>query len=250
MSAMLPKIEELGKIWKKTFGPLPDDYLVFDLETSGLDSDRDVILQIGWCRVLNRKVKENKAIVLNWQSYLEPAELEILRGRLAYTSDSMHRRGLGYNWSIDRINREGVDPKTGFVEFAKYLSRSPILIGHHCWKHDLPFVDKCSRRLTRMGVGIPDTRMLDTFALVKSAQSGAFPLPTDTYKSFSKRAVSAGGNKYRGALDKFCVPALHLDAKYGVNTSTMHDAAVDSLVTHYVVEELRLLMFPDKQESK
>ena len=39
----------------KMIMPFPRDYLVFDLETSGIDRNVDVIVQIGICRVVNGK---------------------------------------------------------------------------------------------------------------------------------------------------------------------------------------------------
>lgn len=239
----LNNVKELGRAWRQTYGLLPDDYLVFDLETSGLDSDRDVILQIGWVKVKNRKLVDRQVVTLNWCDLISGVEREILLHRLNHTNDAMYKRGLGFSWSLDRIKREGKDPITAFTSFAKNLTSSPILFGHNVWGHDYPFVDKCSLRLTGMSIGIPDTRMIDTQALVKAAQSGAAPKVGESYRTYCTRAVKAGGSKFKSSLDRFCVPTLKLDSKYGVDVTKMHEADYDAYVTHLVVEEMRALMF-------
>lgn len=239
----LSKIKEVGNAWAKVFGPFPEDYVTFDTETSGLDSDRDVIIQIGWCRVVRRKVVENKAIIMNWRPILDDAEFQILANRLQKTSNSMAGKGHDFLWSMDTMVKNGVPPIDAFSQFAKVLSRSPVLVGHNIWRHDYKFIDRCSRRLTQRPIGIPDTRMFDTMSIVKAAQSGATPVPGDSYRSYSDRAANAGGNKYKCSLDRFCVETLELDKDYGVDVTKMHDAGYDAWVTALLVEQLRKLMF-------
>mgnify|MGYP002144108318 CR=1 FL=1 len=44
------------------FGPLPDSYFAFDVETSGLSLKNDVVLQLGWAMVDDRKLVDSGAV--------------------------------------------------------------------------------------------------------------------------------------------------------------------------------------------
>src|ERR1035438_8533513 len=63
---------------------MPDNYLCGDTETSGVVVNQDLILQLGYCLVENRKAVDTQDILLNWpDSGLVPEEW--LRDRLEET---------------------------------------------------------------------------------------------------------------------------------------------------------------------
>ena len=69
----------------KAFGPLPRDYIVIDLETTGRDPKVDLILQIGWAEVRGCQVVEN-----------DTAEILIKIFRVACMMNTMIRWGIEY----------------------------------------------------------------------------------------------------------------------------------------------------------
>ncbi len=55
------------------------NYVVFDLETTGFDANKDTIIQIGACKIINGKITETFATLVNPQRHI-PAEITELTG--------------------------------------------------------------------------------------------------------------------------------------------------------------------------
>ena len=87
---------------------LPEDYLVFDMETTGLQ-ERDLPVDIGHCIVRGKEVVNQGSFILNWADYpgMDVAWLEQqfrnLRKRYA-------EMGKTYHYTVEQLRDEGKPP--------------------------------------------------------------------------------------------------------------------------------------------
>jgi DNA polymerase III epsilon subunit-like protein len=234
--------EKLAAAWRAAYGPMPEDYLVVDVETSGLSTEYDVVVQLGWLRAVGGREVERGAIVLDWSQVLDGHDLRQLERRLGETAAKMSAAGKGRGWTLDRLRAEGLHPARAVDKLAGFLGRRPVLVGHNPWRFDLPLLDKLAARLRGLPLGVPPNQCIDTAAMVKAAQSGCTPRPGETYRDYAARANAAGGNKYLSSLDRFCVGRFRLASRHGVDVAKTHDAAYDCWVCHLVYEDLRQLV--------
>jgi DNA polymerase III epsilon subunit-like protein len=241
-------LTQFTNAWRLIYGPLPEDYTVIDLESSGYVVESDIVLQVGWLTVVGGQERARKSVILDWSQVMDKHTLAQLSRRLADTSAKMKNRGKTYEWSIGRLQAEGVHPKQALTMLASTMARKPVLVGHNPWRFDAPMLDRLCQAQMGMPLAVPETQLIDTAAMVKSMQSGALPRTGETYRAFSLRANAAGGSKYRSSLDEYCVTRFKLIQRYGVNTALAHDAAYDCYLTHLVYEDIRRLlqtgMFP------
>lgn len=102
-------------------------YIVFDIETTGLDTNNDSIIEIGAVKV------ENGIIIDTFESFINP--------------------GFPIPYFITQIN--GIDddlvenaPYPGVVlqKFKAFVSGSEFIIGHNAKRFDYPFLESEFRR--------------------------------------------------------------------------------------------------------
>src|SRR5271169_4387240 len=56
----------LFDLMKPHYDGFPNNYMVFDLETTGLNPARDLAVQIGYCLVKDGKPVDQMGVILNW----------------------------------------------------------------------------------------------------------------------------------------------------------------------------------------
>lgn len=223
------------RAWADAFG-MPKDYTAVDLESSGLDVDRDYVLQLGWCRVEDCKSVENAGVCLNHAANMSPTELNILDHRLATTAESMQSRGNQYTWDMKRV-RAGDPPKEAVAKFIAACSGSEYVVSHYGTAFDYPMIDRLCRMVS--GEGLPELgsgRLIDTAVIYKAAAAKFRPRPNESIASATARVLAIRGSiKFSMST---CIDNLGL-VKSGVVARRAHDAIYDSWLCSLVYESLR-----------
>lgn len=205
---------------------IPDDYLVVDTETTGIDTTKDHILQLGLCFVHDRKP------IASMAQYLKRPNL------------SIHKKASDvHGITLDKIEHEGIEPKYYIPQvvdiFMDWRSKGRMFAGHNLMAFDAPLIER-----ETAGVGIPfkfgDNEIIDTGMLVKAAQLGMYMRPEETLRSFWVRVSQVIAKGIYWSLDRHCYTAYNL-TKYGLSLDKAHDAEADCRLSHFLLEELRLI---------
>lgn len=231
------------KYIREHFGPIPDDYLVIDSETSGLDPDTDVILQLGWCEVRDRKIVDNDGALLNWFDRQCPlVNRDWLRARLDRTRLHMLKNGNGYPWT-EAVLSQGAPPLDALADLFVRLKAHdlPALVAHNGWLFDVPMMTRHFQRFLEQDYIVPLDRLWDTGAIEKGVQLALYPKPGDTQRDFAYRVMSRIA-RIKWSLANHCVPKYNLAQKHNLNMNQSHTAPFDCLATHYLLETYREIM--------
>jgi DNA polymerase III epsilon subunit-like protein len=205
---------------------IPDTYLVFDLETTGLpelSGRHEYVTQFGYAVVENRTITANRATLLKTPvGWINPQA-----SRITGITDEM-------------IQRDGVDPKEFFASvidlFKLFRSSGAMFVGHNSAKFDAPFIET---NFKHFGLDFKFNRneLIDTGMLFKASQIFASPTDREDLTAFFSR-VAEIRSRAKWNLT-FAVERLGLDMKFGIDMKSAHDAGFDCKVTHLLLEELR-----------
>lgn len=242
-----------GSLWLlqavSKLGPLPVNYLVFDVESTGLDFNNDLVVQLGYAVVVNKELVECAHYIPDWTHNRDKHFCEWLESRMERTKTSMQARSNGneimYKHSTARMKKEGVpvhDAFTNFMDVIKICkSYNFSLIAHNGLKFDQPMLNNNIKQVLgdhehfefeKMGVNY-----FDTMGLERGLYSRITPYPDDNWLSFIGRLVNEGGKIY-SSLDRHCSNKYNLVNKYNMSGSA-HEADYDCRLTHYLFEEYR-----------
>lgn len=248
----------LFKLMEPRFHGFPNNYLVIDTETTGVDFKDDLIWQVGHCLVKDGTVADRGNFLLDWTTH--PAiDQAWLRQRLIdtkqaveYTRDG-HPTGKTYHINYDRMAAEGVAPEPvlqQYLEWFKEIRESRLFfIAHNGYHFDANMLESHFRRFLKDPWAFNDWEMFDTGMVEKAAQSSLVPWAGETVRDFSRRAYAQWLRGIRWALDTHCVPKYDLVAKYGLDMSAAHDAGFDAYVTHLLFSTWREGLAPQPVSS-
>jgi DNA polymerase-3 subunit alpha (Gram-positive type) len=122
------------------------EYVVFDLETTGLDYSKDAIIEIGAVKVREAKVVDTFASFIHYPYPLHPFIKQL----------------TGINESLLVDAPEARPVLEGFLNFATDLP----LMGHNARSFDMPFVNYALRRENLESLTNP---LIDTIDVAKSS---------------------------------------------------------------------------------
>lgn len=215
---------------------LPCDYLVVDTETTGVNSSKDNILQIGLCAVHNCEISHEYSDE-DYTAYTIQLPQSAFVGKEA----AIKVHGITY----ERCRDHGI-PKTEAYSLlhtivVDALSKGMFICGHNLYNFDIPFLQV---ELSRMGIHFrfPPNQVVDTAMLAKAMQLGMLPgegEPAYVYYDRVKNFV-AKGVYYN--LSKYCMGRFGLAEKYGTNVDKAHNAGYDCWLTHLVVTEMNKII--------
>lgn len=221
----------MGEVAKRCpGGVLPRDYLVIDLETSGLNwnpsggARPDVIVQVGYAAVKDGKLISNNAHYLRRPAGTMKPEAE----RVTRITDGM-------------LQQMGEPPREFYDRFLRllklYTKNRCMLVGHNAISFDMPFL---TAELGRSGISFeyPVNGVVDTGCLFKAVQLGSMPGSTETLEMFLGR-VRNTRSRVKWRLD-YAISVLDLDREYGLDLEAAHDAGYDCYMTHILFEKLRV----------
>lgn len=132
-----------------------NSYIVFDFETTGLDKQKDRIIEIGALKVINGKPQETFSLLLN------PGKTQ--KGTQIYISSEITRVT-----NITNQDLEGQPTESeGLLQFLNWASDIDTLVGHNIDRFDIPIMKAACRRAQ---LGFPFSYSIDTLKFVKSLE--------------------------------------------------------------------------------
>jgi DNA polymerase III epsilon subunit-like protein len=213
---------------------IPDDYMVLDTETTGVNAYADLVLQFGICWVTDRKKGISMSHLLSRPGLKIPKQAAAV-----------------HHITEERLEKEGVDPKAIIPILVDILrdwqKRGLMFVGHNLMAFDVPLFE---REAHSLGVDFKfdGNKVLDTGMLVKAAQLGMFMRDSETLRDFWLRVSEVRAKGIKWSLAGHCYTAYNL-GKYGLPLEKAHDAEADCQLSHFLLEELRLLAAKEKMDG-
>lgn len=240
--------------WKNMFkratgSDFPDSYFCFDVETSGFNREKDLILEWGHCLVSDRVAVDRNSVLLNWyESTVVPADW--LDDRLARLAREMELADRAWHITPERLKDEGINPIQGVKFMHEMLTaidaQNLFMVSHNGWGFDVPMIENHIAMDLGIDFQFNPGRLIDTGSLEKASQlipdnPAALPHDAESLEEYCKRisAWRAKGVYYN--LDNHCLKKYKLDTKYNINPGQLHAAGDDAWVLHLLMEEFRTL---------
>jgi len=205
-------------------GKLPESYLVFDTETSGVNPTKDKILQYGFGVVKEGQLVDHFSILVN-----RPG-LKIAPGAVAV-----------HGISEEKMAAEGMDAEAAFNEvlstFQAYRCAEQMFVGHNMIAFDAELFENESRhwgKEFRFG----ENEIFDTGMVVKAAQLGMYFDQRDSIRSWARKVSEVRARGVYWSLDRHCFSAFKL-SKFGLDKEAAHDAGEDCQLTHFLVKRFK-----------
>lgn len=229
--------------WAVTYEGFPDDYLVVDIETTG-GEEKDLIIQLGWCNVVGRKIVDNSGIVLNW-THSPLVDPRWVKRRMNWTAKQMYDKGANYPWSFDDLH-EGSNPihaLSGFLELlADVRAKDGLLVAHNGVLFDMPMLANHFKRFLKIYYKFGAEEIWDTGALEKGLQLDELLCPGELPGDFAFRVIECPNNRnVSWNLHNHVVPKYDFVNRFGISYTHAHTAPFDAYVTHLLFEEYRVL---------
>jgi DNA polymerase III epsilon subunit-like protein len=224
----------------------PSSYVLFDLETSGYDRERDVITQIAHVLVQDRKVVDRLEIILDWTNHLVVAD-HWLRARMSALKSGMEASGKHCQITYERMQAEGRKPEETLQFyhdlFKVFTAKNMIFVAHNGYAFDEKML---AANFSGFGIApdfsFGDNTMLDTDCLEKASQAvtnpRCVPQKGDTLRTYFHRVKYTRLAGIKSNLDPFIMQKYRLD-QFGIDPKNMHGALNDSMCLHYLMEIYR-----------
>lgn len=235
----------------------PNKYLVFDTETTGLSTERDLIGQIAFLWVENGKQVRKLQAYLDWTRHrsVDPLWLaeKLDRTRLQFEYDSDGRpNGKRYAISFSKLRDQGRDPDQVLRDALHFIShwtaKGGFFIAHNGWNFDRPILRSHFQRFLNTDYEWGDT-MFDTGITEKAIQMGETIRPDESLQQFAHR-IGHRPSGIKWSLDKHCMPKYRLAERHQLNMDFAHEAGFDchctSLLFEHYLESWRAKN-PDQQ---
>jgi len=224
---------------EKMQGGIPTRYVSLDVETSGLDHNKDIVTQIGFTIFLDGKFDRKQSIVIDWTKESH-VSFNWLRDRITYVTNVMHEKGIEYAVPLERMQKEGMAPSKAFSGLWKMLQKA-IKDGYFVAGHNLFFDETIlEKNYTRFGFAKNfgyGPRVYDTMGLERANLNngaGVAPKAGETIRDYFDRLRWLGGAKVKTSLDKHCAVKYQLATPDEMNQA--HDAEFDSYLVHLLIE--------------
>lgn len=218
---------------------LPDDYLVFDLETTGLESDA-LPTEIGHVIVRGRQIVHQGAFYLNWPQ--DPrVDQGWLRNRLEQVQRDFWRRGQPFYIDYELLLTQG-QPVARVLDFYHELfthnrEAGALFLGHNAWRFDAPRLGLTFERFRELRWYFWSGELLDTGLLTKALMLSLLPRSGEQLEKYYRRVLNRRAGPSWSL--KACCQYYGLVDKYGLDEAQLHGAGYDCYVTHLVFEALR-----------
>ena len=236
---------------------LPANYLVLDLETTGLEAGSSYIWNIGLFSVLDGKPQHASNCGENLYLAYAPeiiatAIFEINRRRanilgISEANVDLETRVCDAAYYkveqqfVNEVTAKGKDPKQilqyVFDVIELYTGNGWPLVGQNFTSFDLQHLAYTAAR-HGLKFNVPYERLIDTGLLIKSAFLGRNFACNENCQEFYTRIKEERAKGVFYGLEKFCIPHWRLDQKYFVDVNQIHGAGMDTWITSLVLKEL------------
>lgn len=236
---------------KKHFGVcFPDDYLTFDLETTGFNKTDDLPIDFGWCLVRDRLVTSSGGLILNWYARPEYVDPEWLDHKLAKLTEIFALRDMRWHYSPQVLREKGLDP----IEVLEYVydlfganrSAGASFVGHNAVNYDAPLLKNVLSEYLHRDWSFDPQELFDTGCIEKmlqcsgylSASMQLFPTAGESMACFFKRASWARRPGVYWNM-QHCLERYRLCEEHGIRVADLHGAEVDSYGCYLYLEHHR-----------
>lgn len=199
------------------------NYVVWDLETSGLDFVQNRIIEIGYAIVKDGEVSETKSMLLKHPG-------------LQISTVTTELTGI----TQDMIDKEGIEPTVAYGELLKVLKDTPH-VTHNGMRFDIPFL------IEQLNVSHPtmsDVELLDfidmmfrnaidTAVFFKAKKLNLMRRYNESFKNFSSRVMD---QRVYGL--KYSVPVCCAELGVDVAGVQRHRAVADLLLTNEIYKKI------------
>ena len=222
----------------------PDDYFVFDIETTGFGYS-DLMVEAGWAVVKNREVVDNQGLILDW-TRVASVDQGWLRAQLDRVRSQMAAQGRTFPYTYERLREEGIDPyealHTYITLIYEYIVAEDLLVGHGNWAFDRRRLDKHTERFMD-GYLLPwrQSSIFDTGLCEKASIMNRPPYSSETLDDWFRRISNARAKGVKWNLDTHCMQKYNLAETYGINPADAHQGWFDCRCIHYMFETFRNL---------
>lgn len=226
--------------------PLPDDYLSWDIETTGVNPKWDLPIDIGWSLVRDRKMIDNRGFILDWTRYPDFVEPDWLEEQLERIGYNIRLKGGEWVYTPDYLRKHGSEPFWVLRRFQQllYVNRDAgaKFVGHNAWNFDVRMIEAVFAELLGAEgepfVFDPD-EIYDTGGMEKGRLGDMIPYPDEkTLKEFFSRIQYSRRKGLHWNLS-LCAERYHLYERAGLTPEDMHGAKADAYVAHLLFEEHR-----------
>jgi len=229
---------------------LPGNYMVIDLETTGLVKGTHKIWQVGMYVVeagIPRYDRGKNIWVATDVADLRAADFEINRRAnllREVPSDRPLRDGVYAQMEAEFINEvttQGV-PLDTVLHAVKDVITACVdaqwpIVGQNSCRFDIPFLEWTYQQ-AGIDFQFPQTMIIDVGILIKAARLGRRIAPHETPKKFYFRVAAERARGVYYALERYCLGRYSLAEKYGVDIAQAHNAGFDTWLTHLVMKEM------------
>jgi hypothetical protein len=225
---------------------LPNDYVCFDLETTGFRKDDDLIVEMGNCIVEQNAAQYYESHVLNWADpkYRDVTPRDWVKWKLKKCAEQMAKAGRTCHMTIDRMEAEGEDPievlETYVEIFQEWRAPGHFFVGHNVLNFDASRIEFTTGEWLGHPWVFQQQELFDTAAVEKAIVTGIEPMPGEPIYKYFKRVLDRPAPGVRWAMEPTCVEKYQLAAKYpDLNMDDAHSAGFDSMLVHLLFEEFR-----------
>lgn len=220
----------------------PDNYFIFDIETTGFDPKVDLIWNVGWCVVVNRQITNCEDLTLDWTRVGELNQ-NWLRSRIMRQQNQMSQSGRQCKLTYERL-QTGIEPwdvlDIYYQLLNQYVESDEQLVAHS-GNFDQRLVDSHTVRfLDRDKIKWRPNSLFDTGLLEKAAQMNRPPHPGETLEEWYRR-IRGGRSRVKWSLDGHCAEKYRLAERFGLDLDEAHGAGFDCRLTHALFETYRMI---------
>lgn len=231
----------------KRFRNFPNEYLVIDVETSGVQFGLDLILGVGYSLVIDRKEVDRGNFVLDWTRHPR-VDQRWLRQRIVECKQNVEWKhgkptGRTYQFSYERLRQDGSDPLEVLREYLALLNDirddGQFFVAHNGYHFDVRLLQEHFDTFLKQTFKLDDNELIDTGMIEKGSRASMIPWEGDSVRTWSERVYKQWLKGVSWALDKHCIPYYGIDKKYNIDLSQAHDAGFDCWMTHLLLEHWR-----------
>lgn len=235
--------------WTKQFRDwyghsLPDDYMTFDIESTGFSRKWDLPIDVGYCLVRGREVAATGNYLLNWTVY-PGVEQDWLEGRIDKVISGMSKQGKAFPYSLQRLKEEGRDPYDVLRFYHELIianrEAGAAFVGHNAWSFDASMLTSCFSQVLGVDFEFGENELFDCGGMEKAIIAGDLEPFADekTLKEYFSR-ICAAPRKGVFWNAEACIDRYNLLDKFeSMGLDNLHTAVVGSYVSHLLFEELR-----------
>lgn len=222
-------------------GIVADDYLVLDLETTGVDFSVDLVLEVGWSVIKNRQVAHCGSVMLDWSKH-PFVSWDWVCGRLAKLKADFTEKGRHYQFSPELLQQQGVPAEQAVPTIYSFLQQAiashRLTVGANLFQFDRFMLDSFFHRYHTHALDWRPTTIFDVGLMEKAVQQYSQPFPEDSLYAWQTRIAKPPYN-VRWSLDHWITPKYRLAIRHGIDNMNAHGGAYDCLVIHRTYETFR-----------